>query len=156
MMPAQASAKKSSPLLSQSEVSSSGRGLAHLTLETKGLAPPKEQKSEGDLQRTQLSIPPQRNKVSGLETSKQNSTTKDISLGVNVVGKSHKADYMLICWLTYYILERILPTAPATPRDWMRNSLEPQRFLYQEVKQHRKLQPCICAIGMRVVSAFLF
>lgn len=47
MMPAQASAKKSSPLLCQSEVSSPGRGLAHLTLETKGLAPPKRTEIRG-------------------------------------------------------------------------------------------------------------
>lgn len=41
MMPLQGSAKRSRPLLCQSEVSSFRRGLAHLTLETEGIAPPK-------------------------------------------------------------------------------------------------------------------
>lgn len=47
MMPMQASAKQSSPLPCQSEVSSSRRGLAHLTLDTKGLAPPKRMEIRG-------------------------------------------------------------------------------------------------------------
>ena len=47
MTPMQASAEKSSPLSCQSEVSSSGRGLAHLTLETKGLLPLKRMEIRG-------------------------------------------------------------------------------------------------------------
>ena len=92
MTPAHASAKKSSPLLCQSEVSSSGRGLAHLTLENQRLSSAKKNRNQREIcKERSFPFPHREIRLVVWRQQAKNSTTKDISLGVNVVGKSHKA-----------------------------------------------------------------